>query len=320
MRTRRRAMKTIRLAAIVCLIALLGGACRNVNGGGGDTATVAEQTEPQSLPMPEIPTELTDSYERMKYALSHYWDKMNWRDTMLLNNDAYIEQSMANYLFILSHADSLMASKAVNRMLASASVNPKALAKLTEMASRYLYEPESPMYNAESYAILLDQLMLDPTDSGISREKMIHDHMGIMKNRVGNNASDFRFVDAKGRTGTLTEATKGARQTILIFYDPDCNVCAAVEKRLAESQRLNDMLAAGTLRIVAIDPFDGDRTKWTEHAATLPSDWIVGYSPDGAIDENETYVIRATPAVYLLDGDMTVIEKDADDATIATWL
>lgn len=269
--------------------------------------------------MPVVPAQIQDSREKLRYVLTHYWDAMNWRDTALVNSEEFMEQSMVNYFAILAKADSLVGADGVNRMIACASANPSALAKVVEISSRYLYEPESPMYDAEGYAMLLDQLILDPTNAGIPRETLEARHAQIMKNRVGRKAADFAFVDREGRRMTLREAVAGTEETIVMFYDPDCNVCEATERYLASSEKLNRLIGEGRLRIVAIDPFDSDTERWKAHADSLPENWTVGRSPGGRIDSEEIYVIRATPAIYLLDGSMTVRVKDARDDEISSW-
>ena len=106
-----------------------------------------------------------------------------------------------------------------------------------------------------------------------------------LKNRRGTTGADFRFIGRDGTESTLHRALRGAAQTIVMFYDPDCEVCADVEKRLASDQELitshlfntgdqatnNRLISYVTLiimilRIVEllIDPFIGnaiDRTK-----------------------------------------------------------
>ena len=307
-----------RFAICLCFISVLLIACGRKNDKASASATL-QNPAGRVLPMPVVPAQIQDSREKLRYVLTHYWDAMNWRDTALVNSEEFMEQSMVNYFAILAKADSLVGADGVNRMIACASVNPSALAKVVEISSRYLYEPESPMYDAEGYAMLLDQLILDPTNAGIPRETLEARHAQIMKNRVGRKAADFAFVDRKGRRMTLREAVGVTEETIVMFYDPDCNVCEATEHYLASSEKLNRLIGEGRLRIVAIDPFDTDPGRWKAHADSLPRNWTVGRSPGGRIDSEEIYVIRATPAIYLLDSAMTVRIKDARDDEIARW-
>lgn len=307
----------MRLLLLICLASIMI-ACGN-NAGKTGSGAADSVSQVNSLPLPVVPPQIKDSREKLRYVLTHYWDAMDWRDTALVNSDEFMEQTMVNYFAILAKADSLVGADGMNRMIASASVNPVALAKVVEISSRYLYEPESPMYDAEGYAMLLDQLILDPTNAGIPRETLEARHAGIMKNRVGRKAADFDFIDRAGRRSTLREAVAGTEETIVLFYDPDCNVCEATERYLASSEKINRLIGEGRLKIVAIDPLDTDTERWKAHADSLPKNWTVGRSPGGRIDSEEIYVIRATPAIYLLDREMTVRIKDATDQEIARW-
>ena len=307
----------IRILILICFPLIIFGCGNKSEKTGSVSADSVSQVK--SLPLPVVPPQIKDSREKLRYVLTHYWDAMNWRDTALVNNEEFMEQSMVDYFAILAKADSLVGADGFNRMIASASVNPAALAKVVEISTRYLYEPESPMYDAEGYAMLLDQLILDPTNAGIPRETLEARHAQIMKNRVGRKAADFAFVDREGRRMTLREAVAGTEETIVMFYDPDCNVCEATERYLASSEKLNRLIGEGRLKIVAIDPFDTDPGRWKTHADSLPETWTVGRSPGGRIDSEEIYVIRATPALYLLDSGMTVRIKDARDDEIARW-
>lgn len=274
----------------------------------------------KSLPLPAVPASIKDPRERVRYALNHYWDAMDWRDTSLLNNPDFMEQTMANYFSLISNADSLIGSDGFNRMIASASINPEALKKVVDISGRYLYEPESPMYDPEGYAMLLDQLIIDPMGSGMPGETLEARHADIMKNRQGHKATDFTFIDRDGHHRTLAKTAAETDETILLFYDPNCNVCESIEKLLATSERINSLIKKGSLRIVAVDPFGTEEEAWKSHAASLPTDWIVGRSPGGKVDEDEIYVIRATPAIYLLDSKMTVKLKEATEKDISEWL
>lgn len=282
-------------------------------GRAGDTSRSEKPSEAEpvvSLALPGVPARIQDSRERIRYLLEHYWDKMDWRDTELINNDGFMEQTMANYFGVLAKADSLVGAGALNRMIASASINPVALQKIVALSDKYLYEPESPMYDSEGYAMLLDQLLLDPAGSGVPIDVIRHRHSQIMKNRVGHKASRFDFISRTGQRLTFSPSAANGVETLLMFYDPDCNVCQEAGRMLGTSERLNSLIVQGRLRIVAVYPAGTELTKWKAHADSLPRNWTVGYSPGGVIDEEEIYVVRATPAIYLIDANGIVREKD----------
>jgi hypothetical protein len=55
---------------------------------------------------------------------------------------------------------------------------------------------------------------------------------------------------------------------------------------------------------------EGTREKWKEVEAQLPTTWITGYDVSG-IEDNDLYILRAMPTIYVLDSTRHVELKDA---------
>lgn len=273
----------------------------------------------KDLPLPQVPDSLTDPGVRASFLAMHFWDAMNWKDRSRSLDTAFMEQSFANYLTVFPMADSLGRVNGVDALLHGASADSSAYAFLVSVVDKYLGDPNSPMRDEELYIPFLRAFGASLLLDGAEKARYASLMEDAMKNRVGRKAADFAFVDREGRRMTLREAVGGTEETIVMFYDPDCNVCEATERYLASSEKLNRLIGEGRLRIVAIDPFDTDPGRWKAHADSLPRNWTVGRSPGGRIDSEENYVIRATPAIYLLDSGMTVRIKDARDDEIARW-
>lgn len=287
------------------------------SGGRGEKSVTAASSAPQAteLALPEVPATMTEPSERLAYVMDHFWDSMDWRDSTLLTNSAFMEQNLANYYQLITLADSTAASHAVGTMIeAILDSNPQVLNYFSEMSALYLYEPDSPMYDTESYAVILDALLARPECPDGLRMILEDEHRQTMTNRAGTRAANFDFITADGSRNTLNRII-GAPTTLLLFYDPDCNICADAEHRLATDEALNRSIAEGNTRVLAIAPFDVDHELWLRHAATLPTTWTVGYSPEGAIDRDAIYAIRALPSFYILSSDGTVIVRDAADYT-----
>lgn len=121
----------------------------------------------------------------------------------------------------------------------------------------------------------------------------------ILKNRPGCPAPDFELTYPDGHRARLLRA--GDADILLIFYEPDCNVCHDTMERLAADPGISQAVAEGRMRIVAV--YLGDNTDaWREHAATLPPSWEVTRDAAGAVDGESLYIIRTTPSVYLISG------------------
>ena len=271
------------------------------------------------LLLPQVPDPLTDPGARASFLALHFWDAMDWKDRSRSLDTAFMEQSFANYLTVLPLADSLGRVNGVDALLHGASADSSAYAFLVSVVDKYLGDPNSPMRDEELYIPFLRAFGASSLLDGAEKARYASLLEDAMKNRVGRKAADFTFMDREGRRMTLREAVAGTEETIVMFYDPNCNVCEATERYLASSEKLNRLIGEGRLRIVAIDPFDTDPGRWKAHADSLPRNWTVGRSPGGRIDSEEIYVIRATPAIYLLDSAMTVRIEDARDDEIARW-
>lgn len=266
---------------------------------------------PTELPLPAVPASMTEPTDRLAFVMNHFWDEMDWRDSTLLTDSVFMEQNLANFYQLIALADSTTSAHAVDIMAdAVLSSNPNVLSYITDISALYLYEPESPMYNTESYAVIIDALLARPECPDGLRMILEFEHDQTMLNRVGHRAADFRFVDRHGSRRSL-HTSLGAPTTILLFYDPDCHLCADAERKLASDDAINDAITAGNVSVIAITPQEVDLDKWQTHAANLPDTWTVGYSPDGAIDRDDIYAIRALPSFYLLSSDGTILLRDA---------
>ena len=111
-------------------------------------------------------------------------------------------------------------------------------------------------------------------------------------------AGDFTYAQASGVTATLHALT--APRVLVYFYDPTCEDCEALTRRLASSESINRLIDEGRLQVLAIYP-DNDRELWKNHASHLPEQWINGYDEHLSIIPGSNYLFRSLPALYLLD-------------------
>lgn len=256
----------------------------------------------RDLELPVVPDNLRTPVERARYVLEHYWDAMDWRDTTLTHDDKFMEQSSADFYSIFHVVDSVEASKAAAIMLAGASADPYAYKKVADIARIYLYEPESPIADDENYLVVTDRLLADGKLSNADLLRIADSKRMAMMNRVGHQAADFEYVDRYGNVSNLYEALKLHPKNILMFYDPDCHVCAELEEQLMAS-------ALGDTGVVMISPYGEQDGLWAEHAATMPADWIVGRPTNEDFEDEDIYELRATPTVLIIDDRGIVLSK-----------
>jgi len=128
-------------------------------------------------------------------------------------------------------------------------------------------------------------------------EWMLHDV--CERNAPGSQAADFRFSTPEGMEQTLHTFRPG-EPLLVIFYDPDCDHCRKVIAELSDISELPAVLA------VCIET---TAKRWEQTRNALPEGWIKAFDLSGIL-ENDLYVIRTMPSVYLLDGNRNVILKN----------
>lgn len=293
--------------------------CRNSGKSPGEPkATVkAPFTE---LPFPEVPDSLMLPESRADYAISHFWDAMNFADTTLSLDTAFMEQNFANYIQLYDYASEDGRAKGTERLMTGAEKSEPAYRFLTDIAERYLTDPNSPMRNEEYFLLFIHEIASNAIFS--SEEKARYEYLEnlILKNRPGTVGADFVFVDRTEKRRRLGDVIKGTEYTLLLFYDYDCETCAGVEQEMRDDPVLNLAIASNLLHIVAVNVFGNDLSKWKSHSAILPKEWTVGYSPGCEVVENEIYSINAAPTLYLLDSGRKVILKDVPLQRVSSLL
>ncbi len=274
-----------------------------------------ENNTPPQLPLPDVPKTMTTTEERAAYVLTHFWDAMDFNDTINSNDKDVIEQNFVNFASIFNITEPDTVLKSFDILMSRAESNPECYTLLIEVAEKYLYDPNSPMLNENAYIQFLKSI----TKSGFLADDTLMRYneqlKDALKNQPGSNAADFIFIDTQGKKHTLHDSNKKESYRAILFYDPECEQCKATEHVLTESPILKKAIDNNIIDMLTIY-CDGDITIWEKHKNDLPDSWINAYSPDGEIDRTEAYVIRAMPTMYLLAPDNTVILKDADTQTI----
>lgn len=309
----------IRFLTALALCACMAAGC---SGGSGDGRRPGGDSLPAApaacVSLPVVPDSLVTPESRADYLVLHFWDPLDFADTVHSLDTAYMEQSFANYASVLPFSSDSIRSVAVDAMLRrAAGESPAAGAYVLDIAREYLFNPESPMYDDMLYRPFAEYVAATATDLG-ARMRAEDALEEIARNKPGTPAPDFAFVASDGRRHTLAP---GASQTpvLLMFYEPDCAHCREAFGYLAASASLRAAVDAGRLRVVAVYPGDND-AEWREHAATLPASWTVGRDEDGIIDRDGLYVIKATPSFYLIAPDGNIGLKDRSFASTASML
>lgn len=245
--------------------------------------------------------------ERAAYVAEHFWDAMDFADTLRGRNRGFMEQNFANFLTLFPHVPETARAAAVSKLMRRAEADTAAYRLLAEIAEKYLYDPNSPMRNEEFFIPFLQELGRTSLLDEFEKTRPAFLLRAVMKNRPGMRAADFTYIVRDGRRCSLYGTQ--APLVLLIFYDPDCENCKEVTAALSGNGFLNRLIADGQLTVLAVYA-DGNRAAWERTKADMPADWTVAFDT-GRIGTEELYVLPATPVIYLLDGNKRVLLKDA---------
>ncbi|MDE6009472.1 MAG: DUF5106 domain-containing protein [Muribaculaceae bacterium] len=299
----------VTLALLSMVIGILLAGCGKVVKSGDSGEVSVEDTSSYSLPLPQPPSSL-DANRRMEFIARHFWDSMDWQDTLRLKSDRFMGESIANYGSVLLSVEESKRGAMVVGMVNSLSSNQKALETVSDYAYKYFYYPGAPQYDAELYLLFVNPLLAQTDLDEAERVRLESRKIEILKNRKGRRATDFNFIDTDGKNRRFSSLFPDAEIRILMLYDPECNVCDEAVRLMSKEGDFSNAVKEHRVGVIAVNAYGQPQGGKAQRKAGMPSDWIVGYSPEGEIEEKEIYIIRATPTIYILNKEGTVIEKE----------
>lgn len=287
---------------------------------------MAMSAQTREFPYPSIPDTLREATERGRYLLLHYWDNVDFNDTLQVKDADITEQGFVNFIDLIPRVTELavrtgeagnmvstdfpdFVKEAVGNFVKRAFEDATAKEIFEKLVEHYLDDPNSPMRNDRVYALVLEKELRQVQRASGSdtlaaeRERLTYKLRNVSKNQEGSVATDFTFVDRQGREHRLSDYK--SQPVVLYFYDPDCENCHRITAELKKSEALKK------LTVLAIYP-DDDTDNWRRKPQPFPSNWIDGYSPNGEITAKTLYYIQATPSIYLLDVDSRIVLKDTE--------
>ena len=283
---------------------------------------VSDAPTRREFPQVEVPSMYTEPQERTAYALNHFWDRFTDTsrvyacDSLTVNGVAMdaVESQMGLFATLLGQLPLDEGGQAVTRLYDRAESferkfpDSNVFEQLSRLTKHYLYDPNSPVRNEDLYGYYADRLSRsDLIDEGYRMGYEWEARMCRL-NRVGTTASDFSFIDTRGRLRTLYGIK--AEYTVLIFGNPGCQACQEIMEAMSESPEISELIDSGRLQVVDVY-IDQEIDDWKAHIPEYPKTWINGYDHNYAIRTDLIYNVRGIPSIYLLDADKTVLMKDA---------
>lgn len=308
-------MKTIiNFLSALCILLLC--SCKSGNATGQSNNDVPQDTL-ISFTLPAIPQMMTDPEQRAEFLVKHYWDSVNFADTNCIHHPEIIEQAWSDYCNILNYVPLKTAQEAICKTIEQTTVDKKVFTYFTDLADKYLYDPNSPLRNEEFYIPVLQAMIASPILSDTEKIRPQARLELAQKNRIGTKALNFTYTLASGAQGTLYQLK--ADYILLFINNPGCQACSDMIEGLKNAPIVNQLLKEKKLILLSIYP-DEELDDWKKHLDEFPKEWINGYDKTFAIKEQQLYDLKAIPTLYLLNKEKTVLLKDATAQAIEEYL
>lgn len=296
--------KFIVLAVILC--GLLHVSCGYRSGAG--TAPV---NSAKPFPDIQLPSVISDPAQRSEYIALHYWDDLQ----ALPMGGSEAEQALASFLGLLQNGVTMECGKvAMSRLFSqiekeeSRDTSRHVFTLMTQLVSRYLYDPNSPLRNEDLYLPFVSALASSPFTSDDMRTAYRYEAESCSLNQYMSVAPDFAVRTITGDTFTLHSVR--AQYIMLFFSNPGCTACKEIIDQVMSFPPAVKGLSDGRLAVVNVY-IDEDLKAWREYEHNYPTIWKTGYDLRHVIRGERLYDVRAIPSLYLLDGEKHVLMKDA---------
>ncbi len=324
----------------------------------GKSAGDGEAVENEKkFPFVTMPKHIADRSEALKYMVMNFWKAYFMaaeRDTSYYSIDsAQFERAYANYAALLNMVGGMrgesnnnpgidincqLIAKSQKQLFSTAdSLYLKGfklpLMRLIEYSEKYLYDPNSPYLNENTYIPVLEAILDLKGVDDVGKLSYRYQLKLALLNRTGTKANDFEYAYAVKRGGgKMADSGRKAlslrRNTLykihseyllIYFNNPDCNSCKEQQKILMSDPKIEQMCKDGTLTVLAMY-IDEQTDLWEKNYYNTPDSWIYARDPHLILRDNGLYGIRAIPSMYLLDREKRVLLKDASAQQIMEYM
>lgn len=254
-----------------------------------------------------------DSKEDMQNLITHYWDNIDFKDTILLNfpffvskldnfftifeNDSLSREAQEEYFLVPAE---ILLEKSKQSSLINAFVANKILSDAIQFNLHDLYASVAQTIYENDYCINADK-----------KEEINKKIIDISKVSVGKKAPDFKITD-KLNLYSLT-----ANFTLVVFWESECEYCFQKLRELSKIYKEDDNK---NFEVVAIS-LDKDAMMFKKTLFERSYKWINFSDFKGWLSPIiNDYCISSTPAMLLLDRDKKIIAKPVKIEHIINYL
>ena len=271
--------------------------------------------ERPKLPVP-TPKSLSTQTAQLAYLKNHYWEGIDFSNAAFIKTP-FFEPKLEEYFkyYVSPTVDSII--PIVDNMLLLAKPNADMyfylLSKFSNkyMTPAYLGQDKVFIHLYQNYYLKGDTILLSAKD----KKTVIQTANKLIANQLGQKAPDFNMVDINGDPKTLYAID--AKFSLLIFWDPTCDVCQKELPRVDSIYRASWFKYG--LKVITINNDAAHESQWRKYLAEHDlKDWVNLYETiidhearvkKGLPTYQQLYNSYQTPTMYLLDKDKNILAK-----------
>jgi len=252
---------------------------------------------------------------RYNYNKDHFFDNLDLTDERLLRTPLLYARLDAFFRnVVIQYPDSI--NKAIDRVIAKCQDN----SKVFQFVAVYLFNHfrESEIMGHDAVIVkLADDIYLSGKADWITHE--FRDDLAkqvelIRNNLIGMKARNLVMDSYKGVFVSLYDIEKDF--TILYFWEPNCGFCKEVTPKL---KTFYEKAKDEGIEVFAVCTID-DKPLWLKYIEEHGLTWINGWDPERLTHFDFYYNVQATPLIYILDRDKTIIAKKISVEDIPSFI
>ncbi|MBO4427035.1 MAG: DUF5106 domain-containing protein [Bacteroidales bacterium] len=294
--------------------------------GGGKAPAASDVRE---FPMVKVPGVYAEPVEIEEYVAEHYWDPFFALDgpvdsaLVLGVAKSEVEKAFSTWRVLLDEMPLEKAQGLVAQLFRKteakhlADTSSRFYLVFTDIVSRYLYDPNSPMRDEDLYLPFVRGLAASPCTREDFRRAYVHEAKMCEMNPRGSIAPDFVITRSNGKRFRLHQVP--AKHLLLFFSNPGCHACQEIINDVMSIPDINVRIASREIAVVNVY-IDEDIESWMAYEHNYPKNWYSGYDAAGIIRADLLYNVRAIPSLYLLDAEKRIVLKDAPTARVKAEL
>ena len=263
----------------------------------------------QNSPQPRTQNENESESDYFEYQYNffqnHFFDYVDFSDHRLVRTPV-LEQKIDKYInkYTRKHPDSIKyaAERVVElskkdtltfRFVLTKLFTESYYSKYTGMEAVFVYLADQYYYTDQAYWV-------DPAQ--LARIKNRADN--LRENLIGLKAKELVLKTADGKYTSLYK--NRSRHNVLVFWDPDCEICKKNVQMLREITMNYDI---GFVSIFAV--YDGIKpSEWKNYISEYNfKNWIHVHDPEMESNYKHKYDVHSTPLFYYLDENMIIRAK-----------